>query len=110
MQPPSYPPPDDLESPYAGSTPRYVAVQTPRVRPIVTYTLIGITVAVFLLQLAGQYLLGEDIVALLGLKVNELILENHLRTCVTTAIRGDDPARREAVSGEILDVFAVSNK
>jgi DNA-binding FrmR family transcriptional regulator len=43
-------------------------------------------------------------------KVNELILENHLRTCVTTAIRGDDAARREAVIGEILDVFAVSNK
>ncbi len=43
-------------------------------------------------------------------KINQLILENHLRTCVTTAIRGDDPDRREAVIGEILDVFAVSNK
>ncbi len=43
-------------------------------------------------------------------KVNQLMLENHLRTCVTTAIRGDDAARREAVIGEILDVFAVSNK
>ncbi len=43
-------------------------------------------------------------------KVNQLMLENHLRTCVTTAIRGDDADRREAVIGEILDVFAVSNK
>ncbi len=43
-------------------------------------------------------------------KINQLILENHLRTCVTTAIRGDDPDRREAVIGEILDVFAVGNK
>ncbi len=43
-------------------------------------------------------------------KVNQLMLENHLRHCVTTAIRGDDPERREAVIGEILDVFAVSNK
>ncbi len=43
-------------------------------------------------------------------KVNQLILENHLRNCVTTAIRGDDAERREAVIGEILDVFAVSNK
>ncbi len=41
-------------------------------------------------------------------KINQLILENHLRTCVTTAIRGDDPDRREAVIGEILEVFAVS--
>jgi CsoR family transcriptional regulator, copper-sensing transcriptional repressor len=43
-------------------------------------------------------------------KVNELILENHLKTCVTTAIRGDDPERREAVIGEILEVFSVGNK
>ncbi len=43
-------------------------------------------------------------------KINQLILESHLRTCVTTAIRGDDPDRRESVIGEILDVFAVSNK
>ena len=41
-------------------------------------------------------------------KINQMILENHLRTCVTTAIRGDDPARREAAIGEILDVFAAS--
>lgn len=43
-------------------------------------------------------------------KVNQLILENHLRTCVTTAIRGDDAARREEAIGEILDVFAASNR
>ncbi len=43
-------------------------------------------------------------------KINQLILENHLRTCVTTAIRGDDAGAREAVIGEILDVFAVSDK
>jgi CsoR family transcriptional regulator, copper-sensing transcriptional repressor len=51
----------------------------------------------------------EAVQAALG-KINQLILENHLRTCVTTAIRGDDPDRREAVIGEIMDVFAVSNK
>jgi DNA-binding FrmR family transcriptional regulator len=43
-------------------------------------------------------------------KINEIILENHLHTCVTTAIRGDDPERREAVIGEILGVFSVSKK
>lgn len=43
-------------------------------------------------------------------KVQEIILDNHLHTCVTTAIRGDDAGRREAVIGEILEVFAVSNK
>ena len=49
----------------------------------------------------------EAVQAALG-KINQLILENHLRTCVTTAIRGDDPERREAVIGEILEVFSVS--
>ncbi len=38
-------------------------------------------------------------------KINEIILDGHLRTCVTTAIRGDEPARREAVINEILEVF-----
>jgi DNA-binding FrmR family transcriptional regulator len=43
-------------------------------------------------------------------KVQEIILDNHLHTCVTTAIRGDDPERREAVIDEILGVFAVSER
>lgn len=37
--------------------------------------------------------------------VNSLILENHLHTCATTAIRGDDPAERERAIDELLDVF-----
>ena len=57
----------------------------------------------------GKYCIGiieqvEAVQAVLG-KVNEIILENHLRTCVTTAIRSDDPDQREAVIGEILQVF-----
>lgn len=43
-------------------------------------------------------------------KVNALILENHLQTCVTTAIRSDDPAERERVISEILDVFDATAK
>ena len=46
----------------------------------------------------------EAVQAALG-KVNEIILDQHLRTCVTTAIRGDEPERREAVISEILEVF-----
>ncbi|MBC8253389.1 MAG: metal-sensitive transcriptional regulator [Ardenticatenia bacterium] len=41
-------------------------------------------------------------------RVNGLVLERHLHTCVTTAIRGDDPAERERVIGEIMDVFEAS--
>lgn len=43
-------------------------------------------------------------------KVNSLILERHLETCVTTAIRGDDPAERERVIAEIVSVLEATNK
>jgi DNA-binding FrmR family transcriptional regulator len=43
-------------------------------------------------------------------KVNGLILERHLQTCVTTAIKGDDPAERERVIAEIMSVFEAKVK
>ena len=43
-------------------------------------------------------------------KVNSLILERHLQTCVTTAIQGDDPAERERVIAEIMDIFEATSK
>ena len=43
-------------------------------------------------------------------KVNSLILERHLQTCVTTAIKGDDPADRERVIAEIMTVFEATGK
>jgi DNA-binding FrmR family transcriptional regulator len=43
-------------------------------------------------------------------KVNSLILENHLHSCVTTAIRGEDPEERERVIAELLDVFETQSK
>ncbi len=38
-------------------------------------------------------------------RVNALLLADHLDTCVTTAIRGDAPAERERVIGELLGLF-----
>jgi len=43
-------------------------------------------------------------------KVSTQILENHLNSCVTTAIRGSDPEERERVLREITEVFAMSSK
>ena len=43
-------------------------------------------------------------------KVSGLILDQHLRSCVTTAIRGDDPTERERVLHEVTSVFEMSNK
>lgn len=38
-------------------------------------------------------------------KINELILDNHLHTCVTGAVRGKDEKAREKVLKEIIQVF-----
>ena len=43
-------------------------------------------------------------------KVNALILQNHLQTCVSTAIRGEEPQERERVIGELLEVFETASK
>jgi len=43
-------------------------------------------------------------------KVSALILDSHLHSCVTTAIRGDDPAERERVLEEVTSVFEMSSK
>lgn len=43
-------------------------------------------------------------------KVNRLVLEHHLETCVTTAIQGHDPAERERVIGEILSLFEATGR
>lgn len=47
----------------------------PSARPYVTYTLLGLAVVIFLLQSAGEALFGYDVVANLGLKVNEFIIQ-----------------------------------
>jgi DNA-binding FrmR family transcriptional regulator len=38
-------------------------------------------------------------------KVSARVLENHLGSCVVTAVRGEDPAERERVLSEIVEVF-----
>lgn len=43
-------------------------------------------------------------------RVNEEILDSHLRTCVTTAVQGDDPEDRERVLNEVTEVFRYTNK
>jgi DNA-binding FrmR family transcriptional regulator len=43
-------------------------------------------------------------------KVSALMLDNHLRTCVTTAIQGDDPQERERMLQEVTSVFEVTSK
>lgn len=44
-----------------------------REKPVVTYSLLGLTIAVFLLQLGTRSFFGYDLPAIYGAKVNELI-------------------------------------
>ena len=43
-------------------------------------------------------------------KVNNIILDEHLNSCLITAVRGEDPAERERVLKEISNVFQASTK
>jgi DNA-binding FrmR family transcriptional regulator len=43
-------------------------------------------------------------------KVSAQILEDHLNSCVITAIQGEDPKERERVLKEVSEVFEMANK
>ncbi len=43
-------------------------------------------------------------------RVSAQILENHLNSCVITAVKGDNPSERERVLKEITEVFNMANK
>lgn len=43
-------------------------------------------------------------------KVNLMVLDDHMHSCMTNAIRSEDPAERERVLDEIHQVFAKRSK
>jgi len=43
-------------------------------------------------------------------KVSGLVLDDHLHSCVTDAMRGTDATARERVLGELIEVFEASGK
>lgn len=43
-------------------------------------------------------------------KVSAQILEEHLNSCLITAIRGEEPEERERVLKEIIDVFETATR
>jgi len=43
-------------------------------------------------------------------RVSTMVLENHLHSCVTTAIRGKSADERERVLKEITEVFEMSSR
>ncbi len=89
--------PSNTEYPATSSHPEYsqaappqppppgqrIAISTPTRRPYVTYTLLVINVLIFILQSAGDALFGFDLVASMGMKVNELILQGEFWRLIT---------------------------
>lgn len=74
-----YPPPGSDSysgSPSGEQVP--VMLRRPGRQPVVTYAIIGVTVFVYLLQLASQYLLGIDYLMLWGAKINQLIEQGQI--------------------------------
>ncbi len=60
-----------------------VQIKLPEGKPLVTYSLMVITVILYLFQLLTGYLVGYDIPADIGLKVNELIMAGQYWRLVT---------------------------
>lgn len=64
-------------------TPQPIQLGIRFVKPYVTYTLLGLTVAAYLLQLAGQALLSLDLVTALGIKLNDSIRQGEIWRLIT---------------------------
>jgi rhomboid protease GluP len=72
--------------------PRPTYVQLPHSAPYVTYTIIGVTILFYLLQLASQFLLDGDLPAALLLKSNEAIRSGQFWRLLTPALLHGSPA------------------
>ncbi len=69
--------------------PQAVRVAVPGVKPIVTYSILVFTAGVYLLQQAGGFLIGLDVVTALGMKVNDLIRLGALWRLITPVFLHD---------------------
>jgi rhomboid protease GluP len=62
-------------------------VQSLRGNAVVTYILLGMTIFIFVLQLASEYLLGgTDLPAVLGMKINQEIIAGQLWRLITPVL------------------------
>jgi rhomboid protease GluP len=83
-QPPESPYPP--QAPAQSQPPRQNVIQIPRIRPVVTYTIIIVTAIVFLLQLASEYVLGIDLPFVFGGKINQFISNGEVWRFITPVL------------------------
>lgn len=43
-------------------------------------------------------------------KVSKMVLEEHMKSCLIKAVRGDEPEERERVLQEIADIYEAATK
>jgi len=74
------PPPEFNTGPdvRVNSAPARIPIKLPSIKPYVTHTIIGLTVFIYLLQLATNYFLFEDYMVLYGAKINQFIAQGEL--------------------------------
>jgi rhomboid protease GluP len=78
--------PSVSDSPQPAPPPQTVRVEMPRSAPYVTYSIIGITVFFYVLQLLSEYALGNDILVIYGARINEAILAGEWWRFLTPAL------------------------
>lgn len=71
---------------YSDHEPVMVEIQLPVTKPYVTYTLIGLTLLVFIFQLVTDYLFQIDLPLLLGAKHNESIQQGEIWRLITPVL------------------------
>jgi rhomboid protease GluP len=74
------------QAPQEPSSRQPIRVEVPRSAPYVTYTIIGITVFFYILQLLSEYALGNDILVIYGARINEAIRAGELWRFLTPAL------------------------
>ena len=80
-------PPQANNSETQRSTPTFpTRIKLPNIKPIVTYVLLGFTVVVFTIQLAGDFFFKMDFLVIFGAKVNQKIFEGELWRLFTPMI------------------------
>lgn len=87
--PPTYPKEQDASRYESDSTPpaaegrRWITIRAPSSPAFVTYVIMGVTILVYIFQVASQYVLGIDLPALWGFKVNHLIVQGNYWRLIT---------------------------
>ena len=79
-----YPPVSD--SPQPAPAPQAMRVSIPQSAPYVTYSIIGITIVCYVLQLVSQSVFGTDVLVLYGARINEAILAGELWRFITPVL------------------------